>query len=65
MNEPQMAINGLALTRAEAMTVRVAIEEFALSLTCDGLGDDEHGKAMTAAYIAAIDRLRQRMQLPV
>lgn len=59
--EPQIAINGLALTTAEAMTVRVAIESLATSLMTDGLGDDEAGIAMVAGYLAAIEKIRQRM----
>ena len=38
------------------MTVRVAIESFAQSLVNDGLGEDEHGKKMTGAYL---DRIRE------
>lgn len=57
MSEWQITINGRALTTGQAMTVRVALESFALSLR-DGLGDDEHGKAMTAAYIARVEEIR-------
>lgn len=47
--EPNIVINGKLLTVGQAMTVRVAIGSFLMSLE-EGLGDDEHGKAMTEAY---------------
>jgi hypothetical protein len=55
MSEPAITINGHTLTSAQAMTVRVAIESFAVDLQA-GLGDDEHGRTMTAAYK---DRIRE------
>lgn len=54
--EPTITINGTALTEAQAMTLRVAANDFALTLKHEGLGDDDHGKAMTAGYLA---RLRE------
>ena len=53
--EPVITINGHTLTLGEAMTVRVAIGSFILSLQEEGLGDDPHGKFMTDAYM---DRCR-------
>jgi hypothetical protein len=55
--EPDITINGVSLTTAQAMTVRVAIESFAMSLD-EGLGDDDHGRAMVKNYRAAIDGIR-------
>lgn len=52
--EPPITINGYTLSTAEAMTVRVALNNFAIDLQADGLGDDEHGKTMAAGYLAAI-----------
>ncbi len=46
MHEPEIVINGVTLTTAQAMTVRVALSTF--DPDC---GDDEHGAAMTKAYI--------------
>lgn len=43
------------------MTIRVAIESFAADLVSDGLGDDEHGKKMTEAYLQNIDAIRKIM----
>lgn len=58
MKEPSMSINGHQLTDAQAMTIRVAIEDFDASLANDGLGDDEHGRNMVTAYRARIVELR-------
>jgi hypothetical protein len=46
-NEPDIIINGVQLTTAQAMTLRVAISGPLIDWDC---GDDEHGKFMTAAY---------------
>lgn len=59
MPEPTVTINGKRLTEAQAMTVRVAIEHFASDLREEGLGGDEHGKTMTAAYLARISEIRR------
>ena len=56
--EPAMTINGVALTIAQAMTVRVALEAFAADLAERGLGDDAHGIAMTEGYLRAIRDIR-------
>lgn len=55
MKEPEIIINGKVLTIGQAMTVRVALGSFAISLN-EGLGEDEHGRRMTAAYR---ERLRE------
>jgi hypothetical protein len=47
MQEPTIIINGVQLTTAQAMTLRVAISGF--NPDC---GNDEHWKFMTAAYRA-------------
>lgn len=54
MNEPNIIVNGVTLTLAQSMTVRVALQAFATSLRDDGLGDDETGKQMVQGYLAAI-----------
>jgi hypothetical protein len=54
--EPRITINGSLLTNAQAMTVRVALGSFAMSLE-SGLGDDEHGRAMTAGYKARLNEI--------
>lgn len=57
--EPTVTINGIMLTEAQAMTVRVAIESFAMSLKSDGLGDDAHGKEMVKLYGRRINDIRR------
>lgn len=47
-SEPHVTINGQVLSRAQAMTRRVAISTF----DCD-CGSDAHGKTMTEAYSKA------------
>lgn len=61
MKEPTIIINGTKLTKAQAMTVRVAVESLSTSLHHDGLGDDDHGKAMTRGYLGAIEGIRLAM----
>lgn len=65
MNEPTIIINGHTLTPGQAMTVRVAIESFAMSLreTANPLGNDLHGKRMTDGYQKSIDEIRRAMGL--
>lgn len=62
MNEPTITINGYTLSQAEAMTLRVSLGNFAIFLTDEGLGDDEHGKALTAGYLAAIRSITKLMR---
>lgn len=60
-NEPEITINEVKLTVAQAMTVRVALGSFALSLgPDDALGDDKHGRAMRDGYLGI---LREIMKL--
>jgi hypothetical protein len=63
-NEPLITIESTHLTTAQAMTVRVAIEDFAMSLAEeDALGDDGHGRAMRTAYLQNIDAIRKAMKI--
>lgn len=51
MSEAAISINGHTLTEGEAMTVRVALTDFMFTLADPNrLGDDEHGRRMTAGY---------------
>lgn len=63
IEEPLKSINGVPLTVGQAMTLRVALETFAMSLR-DGCGEDEHGRAMTASYYARVAELRQIIYRP-
>lgn len=58
-DEPRITINGQALTPAQAMTVRVAVESFAMDLDSNGLGSDGHGLAMIQLYKARINEIRR------
>jgi hypothetical protein len=51
-DEPIITINGHLCTPGEAMTLRVALQSFLMDLAEKGLGDDEHGRKMTANYQA-------------
>jgi len=62
MDEPIITINGHRLHTGQAMTVRVALESFAIDLQRDGLGDDEHGRRLTQHYLAAIEAINAMMQ---
>lgn len=48
--EPPVTINGEKLSTAQAMTVRVAIQTFDLSLAQTGLGDDYTGRKIAEGY---------------
>lgn len=51
--ESIITINGVTLTEAQSMTVRVAVQNFSI-LCQDGLGEDETGKAIARGYLIAI-----------
>lgn len=48
-DEPNIVINGRHLTEGQAMTIRVAVQNFAMTLQ-DGLGDDPNGVAICRGY---------------
>jgi hypothetical protein len=49
--EADIIINGVRLSPAQSMAVRVAITAYHSDMcNPDALGDDEHGRAMTRAY---------------
>lgn len=50
MAEATIVINGHQLNDAQSMTIRVALNNFAMELNSNGLGDDEHGRRMTRLY---------------
>ena len=59
--EPRVELNGRILSDAEVMTLRVAIESFAISLIMNGLGEDEIGKEVAQNYLHHLKRLREYM----
>lgn len=56
--EPHVVINGVTLTEAQSMTLRVAIESFDQDLRSNGLGNDRLGVTMTAAYMDRVSEIR-------
>lgn len=56
--EPLITIWGKELSIYQSMTIRVAIESFAIDLMHNGLGDDDMGKKMVAGYMQRIEEIR-------
>lgn len=56
--EPLITINGVAISPGAAMTVRVAIESYAMWLDENALGDDEPARSIRAGYLKQIQYLR-------
>jgi hypothetical protein len=61
--ENDISINGFHLTVGEAMTFRVAVTHFHQWLENEGLGDDEHGKAMVAGYRRNCESMLRKMAI--
>lgn len=61
--EACMTINGGTISTGEAMTIRVAVAAFQDELIRDGLGEDEHGKAMRDAYLACCRSILKQMSM--
>ena len=61
MSEPTITVNDTELSEGQAMTVRVALETFALMLSHEGLGEDETGIAICRGYLARIEEIRAMM----
>lgn len=62
-NEPHMTINGVELSPAQAMTVRVALFSYAMELADGLLGDDEHGASLSKGYTTAINQITALMRI--
>ncbi len=64
MREPIITINGQLLPNSASMTVRVAIEAFAIDLSKpDALGEDEIGREIAKNYKKNIDLIRSTIFL--
>lgn len=59
--ENDILINNQQLTIGEAMTFRVAVTHFHGWLAENGLGDDEHGKAMANNYRLNCESMFRKM----
>lgn len=60
MNEPQMSINGVALSEGQAMAVRVACSSFFAEMSGSDLWHDDLGRQIQGGYRA---RLREVLAL--
>lgn len=60
MNEPEIVINNQKLSKAEAMTIRVAVASFQVTLQ-EGLGDDEAGKSICEGYKNCINLINRKI----
>lgn len=62
-NEPTVVINGHTLTQAQAMTVRVALGIFAMSLMDENtMGKDHTARTMTEGYSRCIGEIHKIMR---
>lgn len=61
IDEPIIIINGVELTKAQAMTIRIAVDTLMIDLTRNGLGNDEVGEAICRGYLRAIDGIKLAM----
>lgn len=59
--EAHIVINGIPLSGPAAITVRMAVDEFAEHIAADGCGDDERGKSIAAGYLTACGEIRAAM----
>ena len=57
--EPVITIWGKELTLGQCMTIRVALQSFALDLHARGLGDDETGVKITDSYLKNIGEINE------
>jgi len=58
IKEAHIIINGVELTFSQAMTLRVAIGSFLLTLNDKGLGDDKIGKKICENYIRSASEIQ-------
>ena len=60
VTEPNIIINGTILSQGASLTIRVAIEHFALLLSRENcLGNDKIGRNIREGYIEQIDNIRR------
>lgn len=61
--EPDIEINGISLSFAQSMTVRVALQSFGMSLQENGLGTDLAGIQISQNYLRAIKQINEIIAL--
>lgn len=59
--EPEIIINGVQLSTAQAMTLRVALGSFSQDLYNSGLCEDDHGITMKLLYQTRIREINKIM----
>ncbi len=59
--EPTITVNGQTLNTGQAMTMRVAMETFAIDLTCARMAKTDTVNAIDQAYLIRIREIRQFM----
>ena len=59
--EAEITINGVKLSDAESMTVRVAIDTLA-NVLAEGLGLENDGVALTDRYMASLSRIQTLLE---
>jgi hypothetical protein len=59
--EAQIVINGIKLTDAESMTVRVAIDTLA-NVLADGLAQENDGEALANRYLGSLSRIQALLE---
>lgn len=64
MKEPKITIGDVELSKAEAMTMRVAIGNFHLTLE-DGLGYDTTGMNICSGYLSCITNIYKLMMASI
>lgn len=59
--EANITINGVMLTPAQSMIIRLSVESFDADLTSEGLFDDEHGKSLCRSYQRRVSEIRKML----
>jgi len=62
MREPRIKINGVELTEAQSMALRVAAGKYVQEMIEKGLGEDERGRSMAALYALRLREVEALMR---
>jgi len=60
-SEPTITINGVEMPVSACMTLRMALETFAMHLSAEGLGGDKLGARLLSDYMDNIAVIRDAM----
>lgn len=61
MKEATVTVNGVTLSHAESMTMRVALEHFSMDLSAPNCLGTGVGEDIRKGYLAAIDLIRNKI----